>query len=392
MKTIAFMLHAASPHQLSGGEKSLVEMAAGTAREGFHCLVVAPRRGRSTEIATQAGLDVVVRRCRMLWLSHPRRMSPVAAWLRGLAFLAWWPALFRLRSVLRRRRADLVHVNGIVHVWGALAARSLGIPVVWHIREIVGGRFRRRLLTGLALRLADRILAVSGAVAAQFPPGADKVQVLYNGIPAPAVRDTPAPAVPADGRVRIGHAGQIIPHKGQEEFLQVARRLLQGGGNAVEFLIAGAGPRGGGLDGLRARVRDWGLEDSVRMTGYLPDLRPFLVSLDILAVTSTAPDPLPRVVAEAMMEGVPTVAFSTGGIPEMVRPGETGFLVPPGDLEGFSTALERLIRNPGLRRRMGTAARTRAVELFSMRSYIRHCVGVYDEIWTATGRPRESTA
>jgi glycosyltransferase involved in cell wall biosynthesis len=377
---------------LSGGEKSLVEMAAATAREGFGCVVVAPGRGRSTDKARQAGLDVVVRRCRMLWLSHPRRMSFAAACLRGLAFLAWWPALFRIRSLLRSRRVDLVHVNGIVHVWGALAGRSLGIPVVWHIREIVGGPVRRRLLTGLALRLADRILVVSRAVADQFPAGTGKVRVLYNGIPAPAPGDAPRPAVPAEGRVRVGHAGQIIPHKGQEEFLQVARRLLEAGGNAVEFLIAGAGPRGGGLEGLEARVRRWGLEEHVRMTGYLPDLRPFLVSLDILAVTSTAPDPLPRVVAEAMMEGVPTVAFSTGGIPEMVRPGETGFLVPPGDLTGFSTALEKLVRNPGLRRRMGAAARCRAVELYSMGSYIRHCVGVYDEIWTASGRPRESTA
>ncbi|MBI4161834.1 MAG: glycosyltransferase family 4 protein [Acidobacteria bacterium] len=383
MRTVAYLLHTASLHQISGGERSLVEMAAAAAREGLRCLVVAPCAGRSTALARAAGLEVEVRRCRMLWFSHPGRMSAPGAAARLVVFLAGWPGWLRLRRLLRRRGVDLVHVNGIVHVWGAAAARSLGLPVVWHVREIVGGRLRRRLLVALVQALADRILAVSSAVAAQFSGAGERVRILYNGIPpGPEGPGVPAPG----GKVRVGHAGQILLHKGQEEFLQVARRLIRRGTPGVEFRIAGAAPDGRGIERLRRQVKTWGLEPHVDCTGFLPDLRAFLVSLDVLAVTSTAPDPLPRVVAEAMMEGVPTVAFATGGIPEMVRPGETGILVPPGDLDGFVEALERLVRNPGLRRRMGEAARTRAVELFSMGSYIRHCVGVYDEIWSSGAR------
>lgn len=383
MRRVAFLLHTASPHQISGGEKSLVELAAGSAREGLDILVIGPRPGKSMERARAAGVEAVVRKCRMLWLSHPTRMPVWEAWLRILIFLAGWPALFRLRSLLRARQTGLVHVNGIVHVWGALAARSLGIPLVWHVREIVGGKIRRRLLTRLAVHLADRILAVSEAVAEQFGHSQGKVEVVYNGISGGDGMTARNRLRSPDSPVRIGHAGQILPHKGQEEFLLAAKCLVESGNHPMEFLVAGACPRGGTLEHLRGRIRDRGLAGHVKLTGFIPDLRSFLSSLDILAVTSTAPDPLPRVLAEGMMEGVPAVAFATGGIPEMVQEGKTGFLVRPGDLKGLSNALRLLIEDPDLRRRMGVAARSRAVELFSMGSYIRRCIGVYDEIWTS---------
>ncbi len=392
MRRVAFLLHAASSHQISGGEKSLVELAAGSARAGIDSLVVGPRPGRSMERARAAGVEAVVRKCRMLWLSHPTRMPVWEAVLRTLIFLAGWPALFRLRSLLRARRTSLVHVNGIVHVWGALAARSAGIPVVWHVREIVGGKIRRRLLTRLAVRLADRILAVSAAVADQFGSAQDKVEVVYNGISGGDGTSTRNRPRSPDSPVRIGHAGQILPHKGQEEFIQAAECLVGSKDHPVEFLVAGACPRGGTLEHLRGRIRDRGLAGHVKLTGFIPDLRSFLSSLDILAVTSTAPDPLPRVLAEGMMEGVPAVAFATGGIPEMVQEGKTGFLVRPGDLEGLANALRLLIEDPDLRRRMGAAARSRAVELFSMGSYIRRCIGVYDDIWTSRGGRGKSAA
>ena len=106
----------------------------------------------------------------------------------------------------------------------------------------------------------------------------------------------------------------------------------------------------------------------------------------------SGPSAVARVLAEGMMEGVPAVAFATGGIPEMVQEGKTGFLVRPGDLEGLANALRLLIEDPDLRRRMGAAARSRAVELFSMGSYIRRCIGVYDDIWTSRGGRGKSAA
>ena len=389
MKTVAFLLHAASPEQLTGGEKSLVDLAVGISRLNWRCLVVAPNTGISTDRARQAGLEVIPCPSRMLWLSHPMGMNRLVSMAKIIAFVAGWPAVFRLRKILRTRRVDVVHVNGIVHVWGGVAARSLGLPVVWHIREIVGGPVRRRLLVGLVERLADRVVVVSRAVAAQFPGRRAPVRVIYNGI-----ADPPGSARKSGSRrpgpVRVGHAGQIQPQKGQRELIEVARRLKDSGSPRLRFLIAGAldGNREG--ERLLADLENTGLQDMVEMTGFLADLRQFFRSLDLLAVTSTAPDPLPRVLAEAMMEGLPVVAFATGGIPEMVQPGETGILVPAGDLDRFAAAVRELAGSPELRQRMGVAARSRALELFSMEAYIRHCVDVYAGLEGPTPIRREA--
>jgi len=80
-------------------------------------------------------------------------------------------------------------------------------------------------------------------------------------------------------------------------------------------------------------------------------------------------DPLPRVVMEAMCHGLPVVASRVDGIPEMVVDGETGILVEPENVEGFAEALARLLADPELRHRMGTAGHARAQKIFTVEAY-----------------------
>jgi glycosyltransferase involved in cell wall biosynthesis len=92
--------------------------------------------------------------------------------------------------------------------------------------------------------------------------------------------------------------------------------------------------------------------------------------VDVLALTTLWPDPLPRVVMEAMAAGRPVVAYEGGGVPEMVVDGDTGLLCAPGNVDELASAMEHLAGNEGLRQRMAEAGARRARELFSVERHL----------------------
>ena len=121
--------------------------------------------------------------------------------------------------------------------------------------------------------------------------------------------------------------------------------------------------------GVRERV-EFGFRDDV------PDL---LETLDVVALPSWT-EGLPIVLLEAMAHGRPVVATPVGGTPELVTDGETGLLVPPRDPEALAAALRRVLDDPDLARRLGTAARARVAERFTAAEQARRTLAIYDDV------------
>jgi glycosyltransferase involved in cell wall biosynthesis len=108
----------------------------------------------------------------------------------------------------------------------------------------------------------------------------------------------------------------------------------------------------------------------VRLLGAVDAPWEVLAASDIAAVPTLWPDPLPRAVLEAMAAGRPVVASDTGGIPEMIEDGVHGALTPPGDVDAVAVAVGRLVDDPELRRRLGTAARERVGARFGLDRHV----------------------
>jgi glycosyltransferase involved in cell wall biosynthesis len=121
----------------------------------------------------------------------------------------------------------------------------------------------------------------------------------------------------------------------------------------------------------------------VVFTGELADPRPAYAAMDVLAMTSVQPEPFGGVVSEAMSMGLPVVATNIGGSIDQVVEGVTGLLVAPGDPAALADAIESLMRDPELRRRMGDAARTRIREHFSLAEMTRKVEQVFDDASSA---------
>jgi glycosyltransferase involved in cell wall biosynthesis len=153
------------------------------------------------------------------------------------------------------------------------------------------------------------------------------------------------------------------------------------------LVLVGDGPLRGAVE---SRAAELGLADRVRLAGLRRDVPRLLRAFDVFALASRW-EGLPRVFPQAMAAGLPIVATRVDGAIEAISEGETGFLVEPGDFPALARALGALLDDPGLRRRMGEAARFR-VEEFSAERMVRQHGDLYVALLEGRPAPADGAA
>jgi glycosyltransferase involved in cell wall biosynthesis len=317
--------------------------------------------------------------------------------LGALALLAAGvPTAIRLAAVARRMKADVIHTNGMkAHLLGGLAGRLARVPGIWHLRDFPPAGRTGRLFALATRRLPRLVLAVSEAVArAVRPPDgrAPRVVTLYDPL------DTRRFDSGLRARLReelgiglaiplVGLIAHLTPWKGHGLFLDIASAVINTGSPA-RFVVVG-GPiyetsgHAGYAEGLHLRASALGLADRVTFLGARTDVPEILTALDVLVHCPTAPEPLGRVLAEAMAVGRPIVATRCGGIPEIVEDGVTGLLVESGDVAGFASAVIRLLEDPTLRERLGGSGRRHAEARFGVADHAKAVLAAYRAVMAA---------
>lgn len=277
----------------------------------------------------------------------------------------------RLRT--RARDADVVVAHGSATLLAcSVSLLGAGVPFVY--RQISdplhwAPSWPRRLRVAILLRRAKAVVALSDAVAdifaAHYRLPRRKITVLPNSVPA----DRFAPASPterSEARRRLGagpggvvaaYIGALAVEKGVHDLVESARAVPE-----VSVLVVGEGPERERLERAAADLPPGRLV----LTGALADPTPALHASDLVVLPSRGGDSMPAVLIEAGLCGLPTVSTPVGAIPEVVIDGESGFITPIADVRALVAALERLADDPGLRDRMGAAARTRCLERFSI--------------------------
>jgi glycosyltransferase involved in cell wall biosynthesis len=282
---------------------------------GLEVDVVAPGAYRDFGLAYGGGIVHNLRRrpwrAPLLLLSMTRALRRAA---RGADLVhAHWLAGGAVAALARTRFVLTLHGSGTA---GRLADLELARRAPWLVRAV--------------LRRAEVVICVSAALGAMARAnGARDVRVIPNGVALP--ERVAAEAAEA----HVLYAGRLSPEKGIADLVEAARDL--------PLVVAGDGP-------LRGLVPD--------ALGFVAhDRLERLYDAAAVVVLPSHREGLPLAVLEAMAHGRPVVATRVGGIPELVEDGVTGYLVEPGDREGLRAALERLLADPALRRRMGAAAR-----------------------------------
>jgi glycosyltransferase involved in cell wall biosynthesis len=353
------ILHTEASRGFGGQEIRILAEVRWLTSHGWRATIACQPGSRLLAEATAAGLPAV----------------PIA--MRGAADLR---AAWALRGLLREQRVALVHTHSSVDSWlGALAARSLGLAVV-RSRHVTIPILRRR---ALVYRLAHRVITSGEAVRAlvaqagvplarivAVPPGIDTSQ-FHPGVTGDRVRAELEITGPT-----VGLVANIRGSKGHDVFLEAARRVLAEIPSA-RFLIVGDGV---GFEDVRRRVAELGLTRAVVMTGFRRDIPEVMAALDVLTLPSLRSEASSQVIPQALAVGTPVVASAIGGSPELIEPGVTGYLVPPGDAAALSAAIVATLKDPAHARAMARRGQASVSARFSMDAVMTRTTAVYEEL------------
>jgi glycosyltransferase involved in cell wall biosynthesis len=381
---VVFVNHCA---RLSGGELALERLlrALGDAVEAH---VVLGEAGPLLARLERAGVATEVLPLALGTLNTPRTHVTVRrAPLREAAATAAYAV--RLNRLLRRLRPDLVHANSLkALVYGGLAGRLAGIPVVWHVRDRIAPDYMpaaaARLVGSLARTLPSATIANSRETLRMLElASGGRVSRKPHAIVYDPVDELPARARQVNGRpLRIGMIGRIAPWKGQHVFLRAFASAFGGSGERAVVIGSPLFGEDAYERELRTIARDLGMEQQVEFTGFREDVGAELTELDVLVHASLLTEPLGQVVQEGMQAGLPVVAAGAGGPAEIVEDRVTGFLYPPGDVAALAARLKLLAGNPTLRSSVGIAARERA-QAFAPERVAPQVMSVYREVLAA---------
>ncbi|MGI5817755.1 MAG: glycosyltransferase family 4 protein [Armatimonadota bacterium] len=382
--TIVYVDHA---DQVGGAEKSLCELIAHLDRDRFAPVILHLPGAEWLKYAREVGAELRAT-IPPSDLYAAKRTDLGGGGLAGLQrLLAALPPVRALWTELGVVRPALVHTNSTkMHLMAGAAARLRGLPVVWHMRDLMTERAPRAWLHGAVELIRPEVIAISEAVASQFDGMACTPRVVPNGIPIEQF----APAAAPDGlRAELGLppgaptacvVGRLTPWKGHRTLLRAWRAVAERLPDA-RLLIVGevAFWDDAYAEELRALADDFGIARSVVWAGFREDVPDVLRLVDLLVLASID-EPFGRVVIEAMAAGLPVVATDAGGVPEIVVEGKTGLLVPPEAPEPMADAIAALLGDPVRARAMGEAGRRRAVERFDVRRVAREVGQIYDEL------------
>jgi glycosyltransferase involved in cell wall biosynthesis len=328
-------------------------------------------------------------------------------WNRKIRAAAWKRPLIELRQILktdwlrrstaaitdfaRTHNADLIHTNTFLIPEGGIAARRLGLPHVWHLRELLGPGQPFRLAGGPAKiarfvrEHASLVVAnsqTSASTAGDFIPP-DMIRVVPNGIDVAAFHQRSHREGEKQSLVVAMVASLTSRTKKHELFIEAVALLKNCAG--VEFRIYGHDLTAGGTrpgdryaEAIHVLVRQRGLADRFHFPGYIPDPARIMAEIDLL-VHPADNESFGRIVVEAMAAGLPVVGVRGGGVGEIVVDGETGLLAPPDNPSALAECISKLVHDETLRDRLGAAGRSRAESHYSLESCVAGVLRVYDE-------------
>lgn len=319
--------------------------------------------------------------------------------------------LRKLQALLRRERIDILHTHGFYDsLFGAMAARLSGTRVIASQRHLkLSDRRAHDWGTRVIHRLAHRVIvnseAIRDSILARGSCPARKLVVIRNGlyspvchtpyrVDAPAHRHNDADPNEAINRQAhealcrelglrtdaklVGMVARLVAVKGHRYFLEAAAGVARRQEN-VHFVLVGDGPL---RSEIKRQASSLGIGDRVHLLGDRRDARRLAAAFDVAALSSLS-EGLPNTVMEAMSAGVPVVATAVGGTPELIRDGETGYLVAPAEANALAERILAMLGDSAASRELAKRGREFVNTRFSMHRMVESVETLYEELLAA---------
>ncbi|MQA92879.1 MAG: glycosyltransferase [Gemmatimonas sp.] len=347
--------------RFGGPHRRVLEVAGKLSPRGIETVVSLPAgEGNAASILAAAG--IAVRRVPTERIPKPRNPLRLLRWM-----LTFPRDVYRFSALLKQEAPEVVHLNGAFFLGPAIAARLLGIPVVWHLNDTVVPRRAAAILGRIVHHLAARIVVSAEAVAQHYGLAESQHDVIYA--PVDVSRFGVVKATGNSG-LQVGLIANWNPLKGIETFVRACAIVRQEVGEEFSSSLAGAKleTHREYARAIAELVETLNLATCITQHGFVDDVPGMLSDLDALVLSSNS-EACPIAVLEGMAAGLPVVATDVGGVRELLLGDATapaGILVPPRDPEAMAQAIIRLWKERALRSELGRNGRRRAEELFSL--------------------------
>ncbi|MBD2325250.1 glycosyltransferase family 4 protein [Alkalinema sp. FACHB-956] len=362
--------------KLGGAELSLLDVAA-TFRH--HCLVGLFADGNFRSALEDRQIPV------QILTQQAVKVSKETGLISGLTSLGTLLPLV-VKTANLAKQYDLIYANTQkAFVVGAIATFLSRRPLVYHLRDILSpehfSQTNLRVVVTLANHCAALVIANSQATRDAFVQAggrADLVQVIYNGFDADRYaqlaqlgRDRAEPwkqEIGLENHFVVGHFSRLSPWKGQHILIEAIAHCPK----EIAAVLVGDALFGETeyVQQLHHQVEQLGLHDRVKFLGFQSEIPQLMASCDLVAHTSTAPEPFGRVIIEAMLCGTPIVAAAAGGAMELVNPETTGWLTSPGDEIALAHVIQTAYKSPTVMESLAKAALETAKQQFSLEEVI----------------------
>lgn len=359
----------------TGGAETLVlEMIRNTRREDVSYTVI--YLGGSPGLAPKfeaVGADVESLGAR----TSPPQLDPRAA--------------IRLFNTVRNADYDIVHAHmPYTQVIGRLAESLFGTGAVVSTQHIVRDSLHAaaRTFESLTQPLDSATVAVSEGVQTSFTGKSNVYRssgldgqwcTIHNGIDVTefhrTVEEAKRRADGGTGNIELLNVGRYVPEKSQRDLIRAMETVSEQLPNSHLSLVGPGGPL---EDDLRAEVDRRGLEDHVTVTGYVPDIHEYYATADVF-VSASILEGLPITILEAMASELPVVATRIPGVDEVIRDGQTGYLVPPDEPTSLADSILSL-KSESKRRRFGQRSYRQVSTRFSIEQTVESYFNLYDEV------------
>jgi L-malate glycosyltransferase len=380
---------------VSGAERVLSMILDRLDRDCFDPVVVCPEDSRTMEMTK--GLKVRARGLPSLEARFTWRVDLVVRYLISFARV-----IRRARRLVIDEAPDVIHANSIrAGLVMAVATMGLDMPVIWHAHDVLPRHplsIAVRIVAGATSR--NHILAVSQAAADRFGGiifrllnWQNPITVIHNAVdlerfqPNSDSRHETRRALGLSEQQRVvGIVGHLTPNKGQLELIEAFAAVTRETSDAV-LLVVGEALFNRGADYARSLVRatsSFAITNRVRFLGPRDDVPTLMQGFDLLVINSCT-EAFPLTLLEGLASGTPVLATAVGGIPEMIRHRENGWLVPARDERSLAEAMLTLLGDAHLREQLGSNGRRDAIARFSIEGFSTEIHSLYRRI-LETGR------
>lgn len=370
---IAFFTHYDS---LYGANRSLINLVEGLKDKNYKPFLVAHRNGAITDYFESKGFSTIVNRFPLLFSAEPKTSDDILSRFNNTS-----TSLDLLSDQLKEWEIDIVYSNSSVMDIGLLAAKLIGKPHIWHLREY--GELDYKIKPDIGRSLFTRILCcseglifISKSLESYVLPNYKHQcsNVVYNGVATESFLQELYKNSKKKLKKKVDTfslVGLINGNKGQDVAITAFSRVIQKYPKA-KLIIAG----GGRLKELKTVINNLNIRDNVFLVGEVPDPFGIFLNTDV-ALMCSQNEAMGRVTAEAMACSCPVIGFNGGATPELIKHGYNGLLYG-GGYEALAECMVAMIENPEQTRMMGEKAWQTAMGNFTVEKYSEQILKVIE--------------